>query len=130
MTSCATASHATPVHLPLCGVLAAALLFGVVAQAHADPAIEREQLASAMRLLDQVDRIALASDATAAVQPARYHFDYARLRDDVGRMREGFASYLAPPRAQPRDPSPLAGHYIREAHVESTRASTQQERSR
>ncbi|SDC42416.1 integrative conjugative element protein, RAQPRD family [Paracidovorax valerianellae] len=130
MTSRATASHDAPVHLPLCGVLAVALLCGGVASAHADPAIEREQLTSAIRLLDQLDRIALASDTTAAVQPARYHFDYARLRDDVGRMRAGFASYLTPQRAQPRDPSSLAGHYTREDARESTSPSPQQERSR
>ena len=44
---------------------------------------------------------------------ARYHFDYARLRADMKRVRAGLQDYLAPQRAQPRDPVPLAGDYVR-----------------
>ncbi|MDA8454289.1 hypothetical protein M4R22_05900 [Acidovorax sp. GBBC 3334] len=129
MTSRATASRAAPVYLPLCGVLAVVFLCGGTAPAHADPALEREQLASAIRLLDQVDRIGRAPEATEAVQRARYHFDHARLRSDVERVRAGISSYLTPRRAQPRDPSSLAGTYTREAPAESTRSWPQRERS-
>ncbi|MBB6366695.1 RAQPRD family integrative conjugative element protein [Xanthomonas sacchari] len=114
MTPRATASHAASPRLPLSGVLAMALLFGA-ASAHADTALERERLAGAQRLLDQADRLAAMAAPAAAAEPSRYHFDYARLHDDVRRMQAGFASYLVPVRAQPRDPSALAGEYTRES---------------
>ena len=44
---------------------------------------------------------------------ARYHFDYAQLRADLKRVRAGLEDYLVPQRAQPRDPVPLAGDYVR-----------------
>ncbi|ABM31116.1 hypothetical protein C8246_12510 [Paracidovorax avenae] len=113
MTSRATASHAASPRLPLSGVLAVALLCGATS-ASADTALERERLAGAQRLLDQADRLAATAAPAAASEPSRYHFDYARLHDDVRRMQTGFASYLIPVRAQPRDPSALAGQYTRE----------------
>lgn len=112
MTPRATASHAASPRLPLSGVLAVALLCSA-ASAHADAALERERLAGAQRLLDQADR--LAATAAPAAAASRYHFDYARLHDDVRRMQAGFASYLVPVRAQPRDPSAMAGQYTRES---------------
>ncbi|WP_372166065.1 RAQPRD family integrative conjugative element protein [Xanthomonas axonopodis] len=118
MTSRATASRAAPSRLPPSGVLAAALLW-VTASAHAaDAALERERLAGAVRLLAQVERVGFMPDTraedSADSTSSRYHFDYARLRDDVGRMQAGIAQYLAPGRAQPRDPSSLAGDYTRD----------------
>ncbi len=94
-------------------MLAVALLCGATS-ASADTALERERLAGAQRLLDQADRLAATAAPAAASEPSRYHFDYARLHDDVRRMQTGFASYLIPVRAQPRDPSALAGQYTRE----------------
>ncbi|MDQ7759005.1 RAQPRD family integrative conjugative element protein [Xanthomonas sontii] len=114
MTSRATASHAASPRLPLSGVLAVALLCGTTS-ARADGALERERLAGAQRLLDQADRLAAMAVAAAASEPSRYHFDYARLHDDVRRMQAGVASYLVPVRAQPRDPSALAGQYTRDS---------------
>ncbi|UYC11898.1 RAQPRD family integrative conjugative element protein [Xanthomonas sp. CFBP 8445] len=114
MTSRATASHAASPRLPLSGVLAAALLCSA-ASAQADAALERDRLAGAQRLLDQVDRLAATAAPASASEPSRYHFDYARLHDDVRRMQAGFASFLVPVRAQPRDPSALTGQYTRES---------------
>lgn len=114
MTSRATASHAASPRLPLSGMLAVALLCST-ASAHADAALERERLAGAQRLLDQADRLASTAAPAAAADPSRYHFDYARLHGDVRHMHAGFASYLVPVRAQPRDPSALAGQYTRES---------------
>jgi RAQPRD family integrative conjugative element protein len=57
----------------------------------------------------------VASQATTPAPPgrARYHFDYARLRADLKRVRTGVQDFLVPQRAQPRDPVPLAGDYLR-----------------
>jgi RAQPRD family integrative conjugative element protein len=50
----------------------------------------------------------------------RYHFDYARLRQDIERIRGGIRDYLAPKRAQPRDPTTLIGDYRRESEADET----------
>ncbi|MEE5091079.1 RAQPRD family integrative conjugative element protein [Xanthomonas euvesicatoria] len=127
MTSRATASRAAPSRLPLPGVLAVALLCAA-ASAHAtDTAFEREQLAGVVRLLDQVQRVSSMPGTRAADSDSfRYHFDYVRLRDDVDRMQKGIAQYLTQRRAQPRDPSSLAGDYT----CDSGSPSEAQERSR
>lgn len=80
-----------------------------------DSTPEREDLAALTRQLDMVDRLAAQAAASASQEPARYHFDYARLRADVARVRAGVQDYLAPQRAQPRDPLPLSGDYARDA---------------
>lgn len=76
-------------------------------------AMEREQLAALARQLDLIDRLAEHAAHTAPQERARYHFDYARLRADLKRVRAGLQDYLVPQRAQPRDPVPLAGDYVR-----------------
>ena len=76
-------------------------------------ASEREQLAALARQLDLIDRLAEHAANTAPQERARYHFDYARLRADLKRVRAGLQDYLVPQRAQPRDPAPLAGDYVR-----------------
>ncbi|HCI2555388.1 TPA: RAQPRD family integrative conjugative element protein [Pseudomonas aeruginosa] len=76
-------------------------------------AMEREQLAVLARQLDLIDRLAEHAAGTAPQERARYHFDYARLRADLKRVRAGLQDYLVPQRAQPRDPVPLAGDYVR-----------------
>lgn len=79
----------------------------------ADDTPEREQLAALARQLDLLDRLAEHAAHTAPQERARYHFDYARLRADLKRVRAGLQDYLVPQRAQPRDPVPLAGDYVR-----------------
>ena len=76
-------------------------------------AMEREQLAALARQLDLIDRLAEHAANTAPQERARYHFDYARLRADLQRIRAGVQDYLVPQRAQPRDPVPLTGDYTR-----------------
>ncbi len=76
-------------------------------------AMEREQLAVLARQLDLIDRLAEHAAGTAPQERARYHFDYARLRADLKRVRAGLQDYLVPQRAQLRDPVPLAGDYVR-----------------
>ena len=78
-------------------------------------AIEREQLAALVRQIDLIDRQAEHAALTAPQQRTRYHFDHARLREDLQRVRAGIQDYLTPPRAQrraqPRDPVELSGVY-------------------
>jgi RAQPRD family integrative conjugative element protein len=76
-------------------------------------ASEREQIAALARQLDLIDRLAEHAANTVPQERARYHFDYARLRADLKRLRAGLQDYLVPQRAQPRDPVPLAGDYVR-----------------
>ena len=78
-----------------------------------DASAEHEQLATLARQLDLIDRLAEHAASTAPQARARYHFDYARLRADLQRVRAGLQDYLVPQRAQPRDPVPLAGDYVR-----------------
>lgn len=78
-----------------------------------DASAEHEQLAALVRQLNLIDRLAEHAAHTAPQERARYHFDYARLRADLMRVRAGLQDYLVPQRAQPRDPVPLAGDYGR-----------------
>ena len=78
-----------------------------------DASAEHEQLAALARQLDLIDHLAEHAANTAPQERARYHFDYARLRADLKRVRAGLQDYLVPQRAQPRDPVPLAGDYVR-----------------
>lgn len=94
-------------------LLAAAGLQPAIAADPADNATEREMLAAVARQLELLDRLAERAAATAPQERARYHFDYTRLRADLERVRSGVHDYLAPQRAQPRDPVPLAGDYTR-----------------
>ena len=82
----------------------------IIALAGASPAsagdatAEHEQLAALVRQLNLIDRLAEHATNTAPQERTRHHFDYARLRADLNRV---------PQRAQPRDPVPLAGDYVR-----------------
>ena len=78
-----------------------------------DASAEHEQLAALARQLNLIDRLAEHAANSAPQERARYHFDYARLRADLNRVRAGLQDYLVPQRAQPRDPVPLAGDYVR-----------------
>lgn len=86
---------------------------GLQSAVAADGAAEREQLAALDRQLELLDRLAEHAADVSPQDRARYHFDYARLREDVKRVRAGVQDYLVPQRAQPRDPVPLAGDYLR-----------------
>ncbi|MGP3790526.1 integrative conjugative element protein, RAQPRD family [Pseudomonas sp. B392_1p] len=91
------------------GLIAVLTLLGLCMSAPvgADTA-EHARLATALRQLDAIERL-------VAEQPGdertRYHFDYARLRADLDRVRGGIRDYLSPSRAQPRDPVQLLGDY-------------------
>ncbi|MDR1934499.1 MAG: RAQPRD family integrative conjugative element protein [Candidatus Accumulibacter sp.] len=91
--------------------LLAALLLAVPGFVLAGDGPERERLAAILRQLDGIDRQAEHAAQTASRERARYHFDYVRLREDLARLRAGLQDYLAPPRAQPRDPLELSGDY-------------------
>lgn len=78
-----------------------------------DTAVENVRLATLVRQLDMIDRLAQTSENLAPTR-SRYHFDYARFRSDIGRVRAGVEYYLNPPRAQPRDPEALSVGYRRE----------------
>lgn len=95
------------------------LLTAVVLLAHqapvaADGDSERERLAAVVRQLDTLDHL-LESGADQPGDGGRYYFDYTRLREDLARVRAGIRDYLAPRRAQPRDPVPLLTDYRRES---------------
>ena len=81
----------------------------------ADKTIEREQLATLVRQLDMLDRLAEHNANLPGQDSSRYHFDYARLREDIERIRNGIRDYLTPQRAQPRDPVELTGDYRQES---------------
>ena len=78
-----------------------------------DGALEREELSALIRQIELTDRLTEQTANAAPQEHARYHFDYARLRADLQRIRAGVQDYLVPQRAQPRDPVPLTGDYTR-----------------
>lgn len=100
------------------GVLAVALALSLIAclsSSAGDESIERERLTAVLRELDAIERLTRESELAAPTSGTRYHFDYARLRADLARVRAGIEDYLVPVRAQPRDPQALQGDYRREA---------------
>ncbi|WP_438636504.1 RAQPRD family integrative conjugative element protein [Methyloversatilis discipulorum] len=102
-----------------CAVLAF-LLLGSTPVIAADSSPEREHLAALSRQLDLLDRLAEYSASLPRQEGSRYHFDYARLREDIERVRAGIRDYLTPQRAQPRDPVVLVGGYRQESEEEDT----------
>ncbi|NCT86158.1 raqprd family integrative conjugative element protein [Stenotrophomonas acidaminiphila] len=99
--------------VPALAVALTIALAGASPASAGDASAEHEQLAALSRQLDLIDRLAEHAANTAPQERARYHFDYARLRADLKRVRTGLQDYLVPQRAQPRDPVPLAGDYVR-----------------
>src|SRR3546814_19177476 len=85
-----------------------AVLLSAMQPAIADDTPEREQLAALARQLDLIDRLAEHAAHTAPQERTRYHFDYARLRADLKRVRDGLQDYPVPQRAQQRGHDPLA----------------------
>ncbi|MGB3749183.1 MAG: RAQPRD family integrative conjugative element protein [Rhodanobacter sp.] len=96
------------------GLLLACLLVGPAPALAADAASEHAQLAALVRQLDMLDRLAEHSATLPRPDGSRYHFDYARLREDIEHVRAGIQDYLTPQRAQPRDPVALLGGYRQE----------------
>ena len=98
-----------------CGVpifLVTTLLLGQSPMVLAESPAQRQELVAALRQLDALERTVTHSAAHTAITPGeRYHFDYPRLLADLARVRAGIQSHLTPSRAQPRDPSELAGDY-------------------
>ena len=88
-------------------------LAGASPSSASDATAEHEQLAALARQLNLIDRLAEHAAKSAPQERARYHFDYARLRGDLKRVRAGLQDYLVPQRAQPRVSVPLAGDYVR-----------------
>ncbi|PMR75269.1 RAQPRD family integrative conjugative element protein [Billgrantia endophytica] len=84
----------------------------------ADDGNEREQLTAVIRQLDMIERLVEVGVDRPHGERTRYHFDYARLRADLQRIRTGIDDYLTPQRAQPRDPAMLLGDYRRENDME------------
>ncbi|MBD2807005.1 RAQPRD family integrative conjugative element protein [Xenorhabdus sp. ZM] len=80
-------------------------------------AAEKDELASAKRLIEQVqmalERARIVADADTVTLP-RYHFDYLRIRADLNTIKTGIDHYLMPSRDQPDYPAPLSGHYRQE----------------
>ncbi|RLM24755.1 hypothetical protein BIY29_08540 [Brenneria alni] len=94
-------------------LLGASLLF-----THAANASEKDELASTLRLLDQVqaslERARVAAAQSDSADRSRYHFDYQRITADLNAIKSGIDIYLSPSRAQPREASAIAGNYRRE----------------
>ncbi|AMG43378.1 TPA: RAQPRD family integrative conjugative element protein [Pseudomonas aeruginosa] len=98
------------------------LMAGLPLTASADTPAQRQDIAAAARQLDALERLVAHSAANTTVTPGeRYHFDYVRLRADLARVRAGLQDFLAPPRAQPRDPAELAGQYRTEQAADQSR---------
>ncbi|MBD1228839.1 RAQPRD family integrative conjugative element protein [Xenorhabdus griffiniae] len=76
-------------------------------------AAEKDELASAKRLIEQVqialERASIAEKPSDTSTRPRYDFDYGRIRADLNTIKAGIDRYLMPSRDQPRDPVPLSG---------------------
>ena len=96
--------------------LSAALTLGSSFPAHADTPAQRQELATALRQLDALERLVVQSASRTPAEPGeRYYFDYPRLRDDLARIRIGIQTHLTPSRSQPRDLDELNGNYRQES---------------
>jgi RAQPRD family integrative conjugative element protein len=111
-------SHHTPWHR-FTAVLLVVSALSIEPALAGDSATERTQLAALIRQLDMIDRLAEHSARLPNPDGSRYHFDYARLREDIERVRIGIRDYLTPQRAQPRDPVTLIGDYRQESDEEA-----------
>ncbi len=80
--------------------------------AFADLASERSALA---KLIYEIDTLTpLIQSAEAQAEPdLRIRFQYAWLRQDLARVRQGIAEHLEAPQSEPRRFPPLRGDYRR-----------------
>lgn len=94
-----------------------ASLLALLCCASAAPALaaspdEAGRLAVILQQLANIETLAREAETGASTAASeRYFFDYPRLHQDLQRMRSGVQGYLAPSRAQPRDPAELSGAY-------------------
>lgn len=88
----------------LCGIA----LFATSAHADADP--ERGALAQLVHEIDALTPLIQAAEAPAE-QDARIRFQYAWLRQDLARVRQGISEHLNAPQSEPRRFPPLRGDY-------------------
>jgi len=102
------------------GLLLACLLAGTAPALAGDADFEHARLTALVRQLDMLDRLAEHGAGLPRQEGSRYHFDYARLREDIEHVRAGIQDYLSPRRAQPRDPVTLVGGYRRESAEEDS----------
>lgn len=115
--------HLQPTHCSA-AMLLAALCFWAFSASATDPDLHRQNLANALHQLDLLDRFLTTVASTYQPSPSdRFHFDHARLREDLQRVRAGIQAYLSPPRAQPREPETLAGDYLLSARIADAQAS-------
>ncbi|SFN78831.1 RAQPRD family integrative conjugative element protein [Xenorhabdus japonica] len=81
-------------------------------------AAEKDELASAKRLIEQVqialERASIAENQSDTAKRPRYDFDYSRIKADLNTIKAGIDYYLTPSRAQPRESGTLSGHYRQE----------------
>ncbi|WP_416776379.1 RAQPRD family integrative conjugative element protein [Xenorhabdus budapestensis] len=81
-------------------------------------AAEKDELASAMRLIEQVqmalERASIAENQSDTAKRPRYNFDYPRIQADLNTIKAGIDHYLTPSRAQPRESGTLSGYYRQE----------------
>lgn len=109
----------TSIRHRLIAVLLAMPLLALQPALAEDNSPERAQLAALVRQLDMLDRLAEHGASLSRQEDSRYHFDYARLREDIERVRSGIRDYLTPQRVQPRDPVTLIGDYRQESDEEA-----------
>lgn len=83
----------------------------VTPAAQAAGASEQANIEVMIRQLNALEDSARRSATIASEPGQRYYFDYERLAGDIQRVRHGLQEYLAPSRAQPRDPAELTGKY-------------------
>lgn len=96
------------------GLTLALMLFGLSVSGHSladDTTPEHARLEAVLRQIDTIERLIAEETARSRIEQNRYYFDYTRLTADLERMRSGIRDYLAPSRAQPRDPAALSGNY-------------------
>ncbi|MDE9482509.1 RAQPRD family integrative conjugative element protein [Xenorhabdus bovienii] len=81
-------------------------------------AAEKDELASAKRLIEQVqialERANLAEKQADTPTRPRYDFDYPRIKADLSTIKAGIDHYLTPSRAQQQASGRLSDHYRQE----------------
>ncbi|WP_099137484.1 RAQPRD family integrative conjugative element protein, partial [Xenorhabdus budapestensis] len=84
-------------------------------------AAEKDELASAKRLIEQVqmalERASIAENQSDTAKRPRYNFDYQRIQADLNTIKAGIDHYLTPSRDQPHESGILSGHY-RQEHLQ------------
>ncbi|WFQ79392.1 RAQPRD family integrative conjugative element protein [Xenorhabdus sp. SF857] len=77
-------------------------------------AAEKDELASAKRLIEQVqmalERASIAENQSDTAKYPRYDFDYQRIQADLNTLKAGIDHYLTPSRDQPHEFGALSGH--------------------